>query len=66
MRNSNNQTKNKVDTWRIYGFLIIVGSVLVIFVIRLFNLQIVQGPSWELEAEENRTEDRFGPQYRVL
>ena len=57
MNNSNNQRQNKVDTWRIYLFMIVVGVVMVIFAVRLFNLQILQGQSWQTEAEENRTEE---------
>jgi penicillin-binding protein 2 len=43
--------------WRnlfVYGFLISVG---VIFVLRLFNLQILNGKTYVLQAESNRTEN---------
>lgn len=56
MKNSNNQTKNRVDAWRIYLLIIAFGAAMVIFTVRLFNLQIVEGQSWQSEAEENRTE----------
>ena len=42
--------------WRdllVYGILVSVG---VIFVLRLFNLQILNGNSYVLQAESNRTE----------
>lgn len=57
MNSSNNQMENRISPWRIYLFVGIVGLVMVVFVVRLFSLQIIQGDKWSQEAEENRTEE---------
>jgi penicillin-binding protein 2 len=56
MKSGNNQSHNKVESWRIYGFLALFGLAILVFTIRLFNLQVVQSEQWEGEAETNRTE----------
>lgn len=55
MKSPNNQMENKISPMRIYLFIGIVGLAMIVFVIRLFFLQIVQGEQWSQESEENRT-----------
>jgi penicillin-binding protein 2 len=57
MNSSNNQLDNNITPWRIYIFLGVVGLLMIIFIIRLFSLQILQGDNWITEAEDNRTEE---------
>ncbi|MEJ2756951.1 MAG: penicillin-binding transpeptidase domain-containing protein [Anaerolineales bacterium] len=49
--------ENKIAPSRIYLFIGIVGLFMLVFVIRLFSLQILQGEEWSQEAENNRTEE---------
>lgn len=56
-----------VDTWRVYSFLIAVGIIFIIFVFRLFNLQVLQYEDWIAQAEDNRTEEiSLAPQRGVI
>ena len=52
--NSNPTLKNTLETWRILVFGAILAFTFFIYVIRLFTLQIIQGPEWAAQAEENR------------
>ena len=56
MNNSGNQPHNNLETWRLFGFIIVLGLILVVFIGRLFTLQIIQGDQYVGDAEENRTE----------
>ncbi|MCB2180269.1 hypothetical protein KQH54_04030 [bacterium] len=49
--------ENKISPWRIYLFIGFLGLVMIVFVVRLFSLQILQGEKWSQEAEANRTEE---------
>jgi len=57
MNSSNPQSQNTISPRRIYAFLIGLGIIMVVFVFRLFNLQIIQGEQWVQNAEDNRTEE---------
>lgn len=46
---------NQVEKWRINAFLIVLGAVFLVFVVRLFLLQVLQGESWVAKAMENST-----------
>lgn len=46
---------NQVQPWRIWIFALILLLVLGLYIFRLFNLQIIQGPLWSTQAAENRT-----------
>lgn len=48
---------NTIEKWRIATFGIAVGIILLIFISRLFTLQILEGGQWLAEAEGNRTEN---------
>ena len=56
MNSSNPQSQNTISPWRIYAFIAGLGVIMVIFVFRLFTLQIVQGDQWVQNSEDNRTE----------
>jgi penicillin-binding protein 2 len=47
---------NNVQPWRILIFGIILLLALLIYIFRLFSLQILQGPEYQAAAYENRTE----------
>jgi cell division protein FtsI/penicillin-binding protein 2 len=52
--NSNPTLKNTLETWRLLVFGAVLAFTFFIYVIRLFTLQIIQGPEWLAQAEENR------------
>ncbi|MCI0521299.1 MAG: penicillin-binding protein 2 [Chloroflexi bacterium] len=55
--NGSSKIQNKVPLWRILvsaaAWLLVFG----VYIYRLFSLQIVQGPQWLAQAEENRTRE---------
>ncbi len=48
---------NRVKPWRIGIFIGLILLVFIIYLARLFNLQIIQGTEWIAQAEENRTKN---------
>ncbi len=62
--NSSPTLQNNVASWRIMSFLIVVGAVFAIYIIQLFNLQILQGEDWVGVAEENRISEISVPTLR--
>jgi penicillin-binding protein 2 len=48
---------NHINPWRIWIFGLLLLIVLGWYVVRLFTLQIVQGPAWSAQAVENRTRE---------
>src|SRR3972149_2867166 len=52
--NSNATLRNTVPLWRILVFALVVASVFVVYLFRLFGLQILQAPEWLAQSEENR------------
>ena len=54
--NSSSSLHNNLQPWRIIVFFLLIVIVLVVFIGRLFTLQIIQGPQWLAQAEDNRTE----------
>jgi penicillin-binding protein 2 len=48
--------KPTLEPWRLYTFIGAIGAVFLIFVLRLFYLQILEHANWLRQAEENRTE----------
>ncbi|MBN2388543.1 MAG: hypothetical protein JXB85_16110 [Anaerolineales bacterium] len=54
------------QSWRGWIVYALMGLVFVIFVVRLFNLQILQGETWTLQAEDNRTETISIPPQRGI
>ncbi|NUM47320.1 MAG: penicillin-binding protein 2 [Anaerolineales bacterium] len=53
---SNTPSKNTIESWRVLTYEIAIGVVFLIFVVRLFDFQILQGAEFLTEAEINRTE----------
>jgi penicillin-binding protein 2 len=49
--------RNELPTWRILVFLGGVGLIFVIFLVRLFILQILQNEDWTAKAAENSTQE---------
>ncbi len=52
--NSNANLDNTIDTWRLAVFGAVIGLVFLIYIGRLFTLQIIQNQVWLAQAEENR------------
>ena len=49
--------RNEITPWRIWSFLVILGLVFGVFIVRLFVLQVIQTTSWTAKAVENSTEE---------
>jgi penicillin-binding protein 2 len=52
--NTNANLDNTIDTWRLAVFGAVIGLVFLIYIGRLFTLQIIQNQVWLAQAEENR------------
>jgi len=55
MKTPGNRSRNGVDSWRITAFIVGFGVIMLAFVVRLFNLQILQTDEWQEQSEDNRT-----------
>ncbi len=53
--NGSSNLHNNVEPWRITVFAAGLIGVFILFLVRLFSIQIMQGPEWIARAEENRT-----------
>ncbi|MCU0489799.1 MAG: penicillin-binding transpeptidase domain-containing protein, partial [Anaerolineales bacterium] len=49
--------RNEIQPWRILAFIGVVALVFIIFISRLFILQVVQGEEWLAKAAENSTDE---------
>ena len=56
MKSSEKSSFNTIQAWRIGVFFIGFAGVMLIFAIRLFNLQILQDENWKSQSLDNRTE----------
>jgi penicillin-binding protein 2 len=56
MNTSSPSPHNTLEGWRVTVILVALGVIILIFITRLFNLQIIQGPAFAARAEEQRTE----------
>lgn len=56
--------KTPLEAWRLYAFLGVIGFVFLVFVLRLFYLQVLEHDNWLRQAEENRTESISLPPQR--
>lgn len=54
--NSSPSLKNHLQPWRITVFAVAMILVLLVYMGKLFSLQIVQGAEWLAQAEDNRTQ----------
>ena len=52
--NSSATLTNRILPWRIWVFIIAVGFIFGIFLLRIFDYQILQGEEYKAFAEENR------------
>jgi penicillin-binding protein 2 len=48
---------NNVPLWRILVFVVGLGIVFIIYLVRLFNLQVIQYEDWLAQSDENRTHE---------
>jgi penicillin-binding protein 2 len=55
--NGSSSLHNNIERWRIFVFAGVILSVFIIFLARLFTIQIIQGPEWIARAEDNRTKE---------
>jgi len=55
--NGSSSLHNNIERWRIYMFAGVILFVFIIFFVRLFTIQIIQGPEWIARAEDNRTKE---------
>jgi penicillin-binding protein 2 len=61
---SRNRSKNGIQGWRITAFLVGFGVILLFYIMRLFNLQILQLEDWQTQSQDNHTEEISIPTYR--
>ncbi len=54
MSSSSASVQNRIQLGRILSFVILLGAVLLLYIIRLFSLQIISGNDWLAKAEDNR------------
>ena len=64
--NGNPILQNNVDFRRIIFFAAVVGIVFIVYLFRLFSLQILQGSEWNAFAEENRISEINIPSQRGI
>ena len=64
--NGNPVLKNNIEFRRIILFAVVVGIIFLIYLFRVFNLQIMQGPEWNALAEENRISEINIPSQRGI
>ena len=57
---------NHLETWRISAFVVIVGLVFLVFVGKLFSLQVLQYQTWSMKAAENSTTEFNLPAMRGI
>lgn len=64
--NGNANLNNTLENWRVLVFTVLVGAVFALYLVRLFNLQVLQGPEWIAIAEENRISEINLPTQRGI
>jgi len=64
--NGNPVLKNNIEFRRIIFFAAVVSIIFLIYLFRLFTLQIIQGPEWNALAEENRISEINLPSHRGI
>ena len=62
--NRSSTLNNNIATWRILAMVIFIGGIFGVYIIQLFNYQIIQGNEWSAEAEENRISEISLPTLR--
>ncbi|HEY9814962.1 MAG TPA: hypothetical protein V6D20_04040, partial [Candidatus Obscuribacterales bacterium] len=64
--NGNSTLRNTIEPWRILVFAGFIVVTFLIYVGRLFALQVIQGPQWVEQAEENRIKNINTPAQRGI
>jgi penicillin-binding protein 2 len=58
--------RNEIHPWRLLAFIVVVALVFVVFITRLFILQVVQNEEWSAKAAENSADEINLPSLRGL
>jgi penicillin-binding protein 2 len=66
MNNAKHSIQNHIEAWRILAFVAVIGLVFLVFLGRLFILQIVQVEDWRAKADENSTLELNMPALRGI
>ena len=64
--NNSSKIQNLIEPWRILVFMGVLGLAFMIFMARLFYLQVLQTDSWAAEAIENSTKEFNIPAMRGI
>ena len=64
--NNNSGHLNRLEDWRIRILYILIAAIFGYFILRLFNLQILQGETYSTQAEDNRTNEISIPTERGI
>ncbi|HUV15845.1 MAG TPA: penicillin-binding transpeptidase domain-containing protein, partial [Pelolinea sp.] len=64
--NNNSGHLNRLEDWRIRILYILSAAIFGYFILRLFNLQILQGETYSTQAEDNRTNEISIPTERGI
>lgn len=64
--NHESSLRNHLEPWRVYVLHLIALGVFLVFVLRLINLQILQQPEWDLQAEDQRITEISVPTLRGI
>ena len=62
--NQSSTLNNNIAAWRILIFVVVISIVFGIYIIQLFNLQVIQGDEWASLSEENRISEISLPTLR--
>ena len=62
--NSSATLSNRIVHWRIWVFIVVLGLIFGIFILRVFDYQIIQGDEFSALAEENRISEISLPTFR--
>jgi penicillin-binding protein 2 len=54
--NGSSSLQNKIAAWRVWSFLVILLVIIALYIVRLYTLQVIEGPDWLAQAEDNRTD----------
>jgi penicillin-binding protein 2 len=64
--NNNPTLNNTLEPWRILAFAGVIAIAFLVYIGRLFALQILEGPEWAAQAEENRISEINLPAQRGI
>jgi penicillin-binding protein 2 len=64
--NGSSSLHNQIQPWRILAFVVVSGIVFLVFIVRLFSLQILENQDWVAKAEENSTKEINIPALRGI